>query len=72
MKQQPRNKAHERQGTGRLHREAEAAPEREEDIMSPCARAHVRSHPGDEKPPKKGKDCEVKRKYLQSFQDARI
>ena len=24
------------------------------------------------KKPKKGKDCKIKRKYLQSFQDARI
>ena len=72
VQQKARHKAHERQRPCRLHGKARAAPDGRKHIVASCPCPHIRRHPEDKKHPENGKDCEVKYKYLQSFQDAHI
>lgn len=70
--QEARHKAHECKAAGRLHAQAEAAPECQFNIRRRGSRAHIRTQHKQEKEPENGKDCQVKSIYLQSFQDSPI
>ena len=67
MGSKSRHKAHERQRPRRLHTQAAAPPKRQENIR-PCGIwPPIVIKPQNKKEPEKGKDCQVKSIYLQSF-----
>ena len=67
MRRKGRHKANKRQCSSRLHTQTAAPPESQGNICAICLRPPIVIKPQNKKEPEKGKDCQVKSIYLQSF-----